>query len=400
MSTVDSWTGSPFHTAVPLGGHEPHLHAPAVPSVDPDLVQQTRAEIRHLAREIAELCQSDLPLDEFYEAFLIRVVSALAAVGGAVWSQDADGRLRLRYQVNVSQAGLTAEDAGISCHARLLERTVAARQPALVPPESSLANSDEAGNPTPWLLLLGVLTIDDNARAVVEIFQRPSGGPVTQRGYLRFLSQMCDLADDFLKNRRLRHLKHEQRRWQETEDFIHAIHRDLDLTATAYAIANEGRRLIGADRVSVAVRRGRGCEIAAISGLDTFDRRSPQVDRLAGLSTVAVEMGEPLWFPSRESELPPQVTQCLQEYLDVSPARSVGVVLLRPPRAGSEAATEPDPAPLGALIIEQFGDSRVPENLSRGAGTWVAGAESSKPQGSGARVGDPTGASKTQPQPP
>jgi alginate O-acetyltransferase complex protein AlgJ len=40
------------------------------------------------------------------------------------------------------------------------------------------------------------------------------------------------------------------------------------------------------------------------------------------------------------------------------------------------------------------------QNLSGCAGTWVAGAESSKPQGSGARVGDSTGASKTQPQPP
>jgi len=49
---------------------------------DPDLVEQTKNQIRNLVREIAQLSRSDMSPAEFYDAFLTRVVAALAA--GAV----------------------------------------------------------------------------------------------------------------------------------------------------------------------------------------------------------------------------------------------------------------------------------------------------------------------------
>ena len=48
---------------------------------------------------------------------------------------------------------------------------------------------------------------------------------------------------------------------------------------TAYTIVNEGRRLIGCDRVSVAIKRGRTCKVEAISGQDTIESRSNVVTR-------------------------------------------------------------------------------------------------------------------------
>ncbi len=80
-------------------------------SVDPDLVEQTKQQIRGLVREIAQLTKSELAPLEFYDALLNRVVAALAAVGGAVWTL-VDGRLELQYQINLRDARLGESEEG------------------------------------------------------------------------------------------------------------------------------------------------------------------------------------------------------------------------------------------------------------------------------------------------
>ena len=53
---------------------------------------------------------------------------------------------------------------------------------------------DAGGNPTGYLLVLAPLVGDGVVEGVIEVFQRPDSQPATQRGYLRFLIQMCELA--------------------------------------------------------------------------------------------------------------------------------------------------------------------------------------------------------------
>ena len=52
-------------------------------TVDSDLLDQTRQQIRGLVSEIESLSRSDVAPAEFYEGFLNRLVQALAAEGGA-----------------------------------------------------------------------------------------------------------------------------------------------------------------------------------------------------------------------------------------------------------------------------------------------------------------------------
>ena len=68
---------------------------------------------------------------------------------------------------------------------------------------SQAGDEAPAANPTGFLLLLGLLKTDLETIGVVEIFQRAEAGPTTQKGYLRFLMQMCELAGDFLKSHQL-----------------------------------------------------------------------------------------------------------------------------------------------------------------------------------------------------
>ncbi len=366
MTAVDTILAPPPNA--PLAGTTSPNAATAPPErVDPLLVQQTKAEIRMLVREITQISQADLPLDAFCEQFLDRVVSALAAVGGAIWLKDENGRLRLRYHVNLGQTRLADDETASARHGLLLRKVAAESQPVLVPPETGTATEDDAGNPTEWLLVLGVLTGDDGAEGIVEIFQRASGGPVTQRGYLRFHGQMCDLASDYLRNRRLRLLKRDRKLWKGTEQFVQSIHRSLDVRTTAYAITNEGRRLTEADRVSVAVRRGKRCEILAVSGLDTIDRRAEEVARMSRLAAVVTAVNEPLWHPQTDVARPPQVEEVLEHYVDKSHSRTIGVLPLRPPAENDERSDEQATPPIGALIVEHFKHDRDIEELARSA---------------------------------
>ena len=356
------WAGRPWPSPGTSSSHEADLL----------LVQQAKVEIRTLVREITQLAQSDISLEEFYAGFLSRVVSALAAVGGAIWTPDDAGVLRLRQHVNLSETRLALDPAAAGRHARLLQASAAAGQPVLVAPEAAEAGDARPGNPTAFLLVLGTLRSLDGMPGLVEIFQRPGGSPVTQRGYLRFVVQMCALADDFLRNRQLRQLQRRAAAWQRTREFVHAVQRQLDLRAVTYAVANEGRQLIEADRVSVLVPHGRGLTLMAVSGLDGIDRRAELCVRLRKLAEAVCRFGEPFWYPSADMELPPQVDAVLQPYLDAAHARSVAVIPLSGPGATAEQEDTPTAGPIGCLVVERFSTGLCDDEFRRRVAT-VAG---------------------------
>ena len=69
--------------------------------MNPQAVEQTKQQIRGLVSEIAQLAKSGMSPDEFYAAFMQKIVSALAASGGAVWSISDEGVAKVAYQINI-----------------------------------------------------------------------------------------------------------------------------------------------------------------------------------------------------------------------------------------------------------------------------------------------------------
>lgn len=335
------------------------IHAPAPPpdeaAVDQQLVAEMRQEISSLVAEISRLAGDDIDPAEFYAGFLGRVVSAMAARGGAVWTRGAQGRLELQHQVNLAECGINSP-LSQSQHGQLLKATCERAQATVVPPQSG-PSTGGIGNPSPHLLVLGPIVVEGDVVGVLEIFQRAQVAPSTQRGYLRFVTQMCDLAANFVKSRRLRQLGENQSLWRELESFLSAIHRSLDVQATVYTIVNDGRRLIGCDRVSLALRYGAHSEIAAVSGLDNVDRRAAEVRSLAQLASATIRTNEPFYSDSADDDLAPQIQKPLDEYVDRSHARLVAVLPLQP-REG-----EGNGGPIGALIVEQLREGRATETL-------------------------------------
>ena len=332
-------------------------------SVDPHLIEQTKQQIRGLVVEIAQLAKQDVNAREFYGAFLDRVVQALAAAGGAVWTVSDAGALELQYQINFRETRLADNQQYLQRHGMLLQKTLAGGEGALVAPHSGEGDGSQPGNPTEFLLVLGLLKVDREAKGLVEIFQRPGSPPTTQRGYLKFLLQMCELASDYLKNRQFRHFTDRQTLWNQLENFSRVAHTSLEPRETAYTIANEGRRLIECDRVSVAIRHGRRCQVEAVSGQDTFDKRSNVITLLNRLATAVVAAGEPLWYAGDTSDLAPQVEEAVQAYVDESHSKHVAVLPLKRPVLDPTDEEAEDPETVGALIVEQIEDARPREGL-------------------------------------
>jgi multidrug efflux pump subunit AcrA (membrane-fusion protein) len=342
-------------------------------SVDPEDVQRAKREIQTIVQQIAELSRTDTTIEQFYEEFLNKVVAALAAVGGAVWTVTSGG-MQLTYQINLRSTGLVDNPIGQEQHGRLLQRTLASDEGLLVAPHSGSAagtsDGDEhaAANATDYLLVMVPVHNDQGPQGVVEVFQRPGSRPATQRGYLRFLQQTCDLAGEFLRGRRLRHLAEKQGLWEQLESFTRTAHETLDVREAAYTIANEGRRLIGCDRVSVAIQRGSRCTVEAVSGQDTFDKRSNVVSLLNRVARAVTKTAEDVWYTGDTSNLAPQVEKTLDAYVDESHTKTMAILpLFKPDRDAQEGVPNERKRRevIGALIVEQMVDTTPSEGFTQ-----------------------------------
>lgn len=342
--------------------------------VSSETIEKTKQQIRGLVGEIAQLAKSEMQPDEFYSAFLQRVVQALAAKGGAIWILGEGKKPELAYQIDISPTLLDKESEEAGKHFKLLDYIIATGAAQLVPPLSGAGDERMGGNPTRHLLVIHPLGHDNQVEGLVEIFQRSDTQPNTQRGYLQFMKQMCELTGEWFKNRKLRDLGDRHSLWSQADAFARQVHESLDVRETSYTIVNEGRRLLGCDRVSVGILRGGKCVIEAVSGQDTLDNRSNVVTLLGKLASRVVASGEPLWYGGSTEDLPPQIEEAIEEYVDQSYTKSLAVIPLRQPKPAVTAQTQQPAAEgaaaenahtgqiVGAIIIEQI-ESEIPRDI-------------------------------------
>lgn len=326
-------------------------------------IETTKRQIRALVNEVVELSKSNMVAAEFYPAVLQRVVNALAAVGGAIWLLEGENGLRLAHQIQISPNLIDPQNDEAIQHGRLLSRLMVQGRGELIPPMSSSLAEGE-GNPTRFLLVTAPLQSPKQTVGLIEIFQRSDSLPDAQRGYLKFVEHMAKLIGDWIKGHTLQEVSNRQELWQQSDQFARLVHDNLDLRDTAFTIANEGRRLIDCDRVSVAVMKHGKAKVIAISGQDSIENRSNTVQALNVLATRVVRSGEPLWYDGSTEDLPPQIEEAIEDYVDVSHGRTVTVLPIRQPERQIEGdvlaqRNESNEARIrrnviGALIVEQI----------------------------------------------
>src|SRR5262249_26648011 len=261
----------------------------------------------------------DLPPADYYGEFLKRVLLALAAPAGAVWGRTAQGNLQLQFQINMREVGLDATEEGRESHDELLRQAVLQPRPFSLPPQSSAPAGDNEtgpGNPTKYLLLLVPIQLDNQVAGLLEVWQAPDRHPSAIPGFLQFMMRMAELSTRYIRNATMRQLVGQQQLWVQLETFSRQIHNSLNPTEVAYLIANEGRRLIECDRVSIGVRYGKRVKVEAVSGCDVVEKRSNLVQLMRKLFERVLSWGEKLVYTgAKDDSLPPEVLKALDAYL-------------------------------------------------------------------------------------
>jgi multidrug efflux pump subunit AcrA (membrane-fusion protein) len=354
-------------------------------TIDPGLLEQTKNQIRKLVAEIADLAESDIQPAEFYVEFLNRAVAAVAASGGAFWMLDGRGSLKLQHQLEFRLTGLMDGRAKQAPHDALLACMIQASQPQIIPPGATIEGFPNAGNPTPFALILAPLLVDKQVVGMIEILMDPNRRAATQKSTLRFVSDLCDLAASYLKNRQMRQMMSQQKLWNQLEGFTHQIHASLDLKEASYAVANDGKRLVGCDRLSVALKIGGRVMVEAVSGQEVVEQRANLIRELTRLCKAVIRSGEDLVYTGNTEGFSPDIRDALEMYVDESGSKAVIVTLLHRPEGetgGNAVPAHKEKVPFGCLVAEQIGDEMAPtdahartEVVSRHASTALWNAQ-------------------------
>jgi multidrug efflux pump subunit AcrA (membrane-fusion protein) len=318
--------------------------------------------------EIADLAASPVPEPVFLQELLKRAVEVLGAAAGVVWMFDAQRRLVLQCEVRLQTTGFIEDLALRSAFEQPFAEVL--RAGGVLAHDAERATLRDGISRCP--ALLGGLQRDTEVSGLVQIFegrQPPEG----RNDRLRLLEQICGLATRYWQQRSaLATQAVASPGTQPGEQWSLAVHESLKTLDVAVVAANECRRALGVDRLSVAERHGPRVKILAVSGQPSVNARSNAIRLLSQLTEQVLDTGEKLTFTGETSHLPPQIEKLLADYLHESRSRALVVLPITgpPPRDEEQASTgatlgkpPAKAAPVGVLIVEQISETPLPADL-------------------------------------
>jgi len=307
-----------------------------------------RSRLWEIAHELAEAAKVEQSSSAFFRKWLSGIMSATGTVATAVYEATPKG---FRCLGQLGDSGTEHDSAEVAEQRHRVRLNVIEKRKPIWIREPNL-DADR-------ITLVAPLADRSGAGGVVEAMLPTSmATQIRQRGCMTFVMQAIAFIDDFMLRERLRALSRKQELCDEVLRFVGKIHASLDLDSTAYAVANEGRRLSECDRVTVLRRHGRRYRVVAVSGQDRFDLRSPAIRKLTTFATAVAATGATYSSDGSAGSSAPQLEHALADYLDDSFVKHVTVVPLVPKSnaadAGDEEGSKRDrPTPLGVLVFER-----------------------------------------------
>jgi multidrug efflux pump subunit AcrA (membrane-fusion protein) len=150
-----------------------------------------------------------------------------------------------------------------------------------------------------------------------------------QQGRRDLLKTLAAVAADYHALAELRDLRATAALQHQAVDLLRRIQQPHDLQGTAFAVANETRRLLACDRAAVLMKRGDRWRLLCVSGASRFDRKSEFARLAERLAENVANWGEPIVHEGAASavdDLPPLLATALGEHLDHSHARQLAAV--------------------------------------------------------------------------
>lgn len=313
-----------------------------------------------LERLLAHLCERD------------------AAVAGAIWVVH-EGRYPIRVAShNWNETGLADSVELREAHAGLIASLFHSRSDDVVvlDPQERFSQTGERDhfNPTPLTIAAAPFTRSRNRLGIVELFFSPDGGVNEQSvKQLAYRAQTCFESDVTVDLNSFFDLKPftpmpppNKGKAMSVARALLSVHAEPSLEQISIIVANHGRWIIGCCRTSVLLRRRGKLRIEAISGQESVDRRSHEVQAIEILVEAVAPIGDLFWCSPSKVELPPEIEEELEHYRDQRNMTSIGIVpLAKSPSPGRfRSATVAKvqsvfnqvlnrrPQPIGAIFCE------------------------------------------------
>jgi multidrug resistance efflux pump len=338
--------------------------------------------LRDLVSEMILLSYSPQSDSEVVPQFLQRMVDALNARCGAIWSLDKNQGAASVYEYHapgISARALPShrpDPKTIAKYALTETGGVIAAAPGAVSPAGMEPHDSLVAivvpihlNGVPWgaLELLPSLDLSERAQQDALVFVRHMARVLGHRTAMR--GEMTKPSKDPVKRipekafaprpvppaptpvSPLQGNAQPVKLIQEDKyaGVLLALHESLDLEATAFVIANELRQLLRCDRVSVVITQNASCRMLAVSGQDAINRRADVVRQLESLAKLALRETLHIWLERDAGEMPAQFANAIAEYCELSTWKHLGII---PLRTKNQSATD-GPA-IAVLIVEQM----------------------------------------------
>lgn len=315
-----------------IGAALPILDNMPDPSLPPDATDASWSQLEGIVERLHEAAREGLTPREFYRRLLAETCNVVGAIGGAAWRVGSQEHLEVIVHVTHEDASAReASDRGRLALRRELAQRAISRGVAEFAANDAANTSDATGDQTEWLVVpvLDAATPADGARRSVGAieFEFSSGcEAAVRRGLIDFSTTLAAVAADFHALAELRGLRATAVLHGRAVDLLRRVQQPRELAGAAFEVANEGRRLIGCDRLSVLLRRGGQWRLASVSGSTRIERQTEFARLSERLAESLANWGEPVGYPGPAGSadlLPPRLAAALEEHLDQSHARQL-----------------------------------------------------------------------------
>ncbi len=287
-----------------------------------------------LLEQTAALVDQPIEPNVFSEQLVAAICRAAGARNCLLWCQRPDQQWE-RFASAGTLGTDTETDAAFAIAALQNRRLL------WISPGGRLGSDGPANPSEDWLLVSPV-----TSGRVLQITL--AGDEDHDRGLLTEVAKsFSEIARDYFENRELGALRHQAFFWKRLEAFVASSHRSLEVGPTSYAIVNDGRLIVGCDRLSLTVGRGR--RVVAVSGVEHFDKRSDAVAAVGELASAAVVSGESRWTLTDEPQptAPPKLARAWNAARETNGTKRADIAVLRDVRDKRQRA-------IGTLVAEWF----------------------------------------------
>jgi hypothetical protein len=271
------------------------------------LVDQARQEITQIVREVAAATHQPRNRSDYFRFLADRVLRAMAGHGVVVWTRPLKGASTANDYVAEHRLGrvtdLALVDAAEKVHQCLLAEVATGGAPVVVPPTPGADQVDVPANPLPYPAAIVPIRIDPTSaipEGLMEVFLDEGGTAASQRGSLRFLAQMSDLAGEFLRLLRLKKLGQLLEATDRVDVVVQRLHRMTSTGMIQAAWVDAAAELLRLPRVALCRVDRSVPQIVAVSHVQRIDQHSDAAKAIRAATAIDLEPHHGIWFASCE----------------------------------------------------------------------------------------------------